>query len=115
MNRCLYCDKEISDKSKYCSDAHRKAYTRRTQAGHEPGQNDKEFNPDTRDLSDLDLTRTDSLFEASKPNYYKFSEQVFKSKCLECRVEFKTHLKLLRFCSPKHMFNALDGLSGRGQ
>lgn len=124
MNKCLYCDKEISDKAKYCSEAHRKAYQRRTQAGHQPGQNDPEFNPDTRDLSDLGLTRTDAAFEAYKPNYYKFSDKVFTRKCIAltnkkagtvCNKEFKTHLSLLKFCSPECQLRTLNHLAGLEQ
>jgi hypothetical protein len=114
---CLYCDKELTGKKRYCSEAHSKAYRRRTQAGHEPGQNDPEFNPDTRDLSDLGLTRTDKLFEDYKPNYYNFDEKVFDSKCIlpDCGAKFKTHLKLLRFCSPTHQTTGLDRIIRDGK
>lgn len=109
--RCLYCDKEISNKAKYCSEAHSKAYRRRTQTGQLPGQNDPDMDPDSRKVSDLKLTRTDSMFDKFKPGYYKFSENVKSEKCLQCGKEFKTSLTLLKQCSPQCMREMLDSLS----
>src|SRR3990167_9564265 len=77
----LFCNKKISDKAKYCSEAHRKAYVRRTKVGQEPGQNDPDIATRT---FDFELTRTDRLFEDFKPNYYNFSaqsEKVFDKEC----------------------------------
>ncbi len=106
--KCLYCDKDISDKAKYCSEAHRKAYQRRTQAGQIP-------NPDSQKPTrtwDFDLTRTDLAFEKNKPGYYNFTDELHKRKCMTCGKDFKTRLKLLNFCSPQHMEDALNGLAG---
>lgn len=100
MNKCLYCDKELEGKKVYCSEAHRKAYTRRTKVGHQPGQNDPDIT--TRTL-DFKLTRTDSKFEDYKSNYYKFGEIENKRKCQNCNADFKTRLELLKYCSPKCM------------
>lgn len=105
--KCLYCDKKISDKAKYCSEAHRKAYQRRTQAGQTPDKND----PDTQPGQVKGLTRTDAMFETSKPSYYKFTDEVHSEKCLQCGKEFKTSLNLLRHCSPQHMLDTLNSLT----
>lgn len=76
------------------------AYRRRTKQGEQPEQNDPEHA--TRTL--FEPTRTDSLFEASKPNYYKFSDTINERECpiQGCGKKFKTRLQLLRYCSPAH-------------
>jgi hypothetical protein len=107
MNNCLYCNKEISGKAKYCSEAHSKAYRRKIKAGQLPGQNDPILQPGQARTG---LTRTDAKFEANKPNYYNYGA-LHKSKCQECGAEFKTRMELLRFCSPQHMEAALKSLS----
>lgn len=111
---CLNCSKKISAKSKYCSDKCRMAYTRRTKAGNLPEQTDPEHATRT---FDFELTRTDQLFEKHKPNYYTFDQHVYTEDCLalNCGKVFKSHLRLLRFCSPEHMVKTLDQLSGAGR
>ena len=102
---CLFCDKKISDRAKYCTEAHRKAYVRRTKVGQEPGQNDPDIATRT---FDFELTRTDRLFEDFKPNYYNFSEKVFDKECLICSKKFKTRLQLAKTCSPAHFKEMMD-------
>ena len=119
MNRCLECKLEISDKASFCSDKHRMAYRRRTKQGEQPEQNDPEHT--TRTL-DFKPTRTDQAFEDSKPNYYNFDGQSYERTCIAlvgptkddkvCGKQFTTHLKLLKFCSPQHMSDTLNALSG---
>lgn len=112
MNTCLNCNDEVTDKQKYCSDRCRKAYTRRTKAGQLPGQTDPVFNPDKAKVSDLRLTRTDRLFEDSKPNYYQYPlEDARNDVCLECGKRFTTRMKLLRNCSPLCIRTMLDSLT----
>lgn len=99
---CLFCNKDLATdnpKARYCSEAHSKAYRRKTQSGQEPGQND----PDIVTRTIPGLTRTDQLFENLKPGYYRFSDDTRTIACLQCGKQFKTHLKLLRQCSPKCM------------
>lgn len=86
------------------------AYRRRTKQGEQPEQNDPEH---TTRTFDFELTRTDRLFEEHKPNYYSFNKKEFNRECIlpGCNKDFKTHLKLLNFCSPKHMIEALNGLT----
>lgn len=111
MNECLNCKKEISGKAKYCSDKCRMAYQRRTKQGEQPEQKDPDFQPEQTRTG---LTRTDSLFERSKPGYYKFNETAHEEKCLQCGKNFKTSLDLLRHCSPQHMLDTLNDLVGHG-
>ena len=105
--KCLNCAEPISGKATFCSDKCRMAYRRRTKQGEQPEQNDPEHTTRTLDFSP---TRTDRLFEDSKPGYYKFTD-LRSDKCLQCGKEFKTHLKLLRQCSPACMQKMLDSLT----
>lgn len=84
------------------------AYQRRTKQGDQPEQNDPEHATRT---FDFELTRTDRLFEDSKPNYYNFSDSIKNEKCLQCGKEFKTRLKMLRQCTPKCMRDLLNSLT----
>ena len=115
MNKCLFCGKEVLSKSRYCSEAHSKAYRRRTKAGHSPDKNDPQVGQKATRTLDFKPTRTDSLFEKSKPDYYKFDKDTFNRSCLVCGKAFRTHLKLLRFCSPTHQLNGLDNIVKTGK
>lgn len=112
MKTCLNCNKEISDKATFCSDTCSKAYRRRTKKGGQPGQNDPNISPDKPKMSDLKLTRTDTLFEQKRPGYYIFGDKLNTRKCLECGKEFKTSLSMLKECSPDCMVKVLNGLTG---
>ena len=72
-----------------------------------PEQKEPEHTTRTFDFS---LTRTDQLFEDKKPGYYNFGVKVFERGCFlpGCDKKFKTHLKLLKYCSPKHYVDGLD-------
>lgn len=105
--KCLYCNKEVSDKAKYCSDAHRKAYTRRTKAGQNPDKRDPDIQPGHIE----GLTRTDALFETSKPGYYTFTANRWERECFMCDKKFKTSLQLLKVCSPTCQMNMLNKLT----
>lgn len=101
MNKeCLNCKTPITGKKTYCSDKCRIAYTRRTKQGQEPEQIQPE---QTR----TGLTRTDALFERKRPGYYAFDETPTEKTCTQCSKVFKTQLRLLKFCSPTCMSNAL--------
>lgn len=97
MKACLNCTNEVSDKAEFCSDRCRMAYRRRTKKGAQPEQNDPEHTTRTLDFTP---TRTDRLFEDSKPNYYRFSDEVKNETCVACDKNFRTRLSLLRYCSP---------------
>lgn len=112
----LNCHKPISPKAKYCSDACRMAYTKRTKDGEQPEQNDPVLLPEqsTRTF-EVELTVTDKLFEIKRPNYYTFGKEVHKRECLkpDCKKKFTTRLKLLKFCSPEHQLYVLDMFTGK--
>lgn len=86
------------------------AYTRKLKQGEQQPEQKKPERP-TRTW-DFKLTRTDRLFEDSDPGYYIFNEQVLTRECLVCDKEFKTHLKLLKTCSPKHYDALTDKFAG---
>ena len=75
--------------------------------GEQPEQNDPEHATRTFDLK---LTRTDQLFEDHNRNYYNFSDKVYERECFlpSCGAKFKTRLRLLKYCSPKHYTDGLD-------
>jgi len=114
MKSCLNCNKEIGGKATYCSEKCSKAYRRRTKQGEQPGQNDPNYPDKSTRTLDFELTRTDLAFDEwqtsrGNPNYYNFDKEVFERVCFlpDCEQKFKTHLKLLKYCSPKHY---VDGL-----
>lgn len=100
---CLNCGKDLSDKSdkaKYCSGKCSKAYRRRTKAGDIPAESDINLDTSTRTHA-FKLTRTDRELESSKPDYYKFDDEVYKKQCFICKKDFKTRLPLNKLCSLK--------------
>jgi hypothetical protein len=48
------------------------------------------------------MTKTDETFEADKPGYWIYDEEVYVEKCLQCGKEFETQLELNRFCTREH-------------
>lgn len=111
MNKCLICQEPISDKATFCSDAHRKAYSRKLKVGHLPEQVGQK---PTRTL-DFKPSRTDRLFEERNPGYYDFGDTDFERICTVCGRTFKTRLKLLRQCSPKCFVKMTDLLTTGGR
>ena len=109
---CLYCGQLIESdnpKAKYCSEAHSKSYRRQLQSGQEPAQSGQNSDEIATRTFDFVLTRTDSKFEESKPNYYKYGDTVHERKCNMCAKDYKTRLNLLRQCSPKCQLELLSG------
>lgn len=126
-NNCLNCNKEISNRAKYCSDKCRKQYER-SNAGRSPNSDKRSDkpNPDTQkeptrtgpgqDGFRDTLTATDKTFydraikDFGKP-YYKFSDKIQEHTCAmgSCGKKFKTSLSMLRFCSYRHYSEALSG------
>ena len=99
MNKCLNCNKEISERAKTCSDRCRIAYGRRTKKGEQPEQNDPILKPEHRSVTKSD---TDKLFEDLRPGYYVYDDAMYKKNCVLCGKDFETQMQLLRFCSPEH-------------
>lgn len=56
------------------------------------------------------LTPSDQQLEQSKPDYYKFSEESWERKCLNCNKKFTTQLELNKFCSTECKQKTLDKL-----
>lgn len=116
-NTCLYCNKVISNKAKFCSDAHRKAYARNPDNKSDKPKSDTDnsqvgHNPDIRES----LTRTDQTFYDRNDgpdgiigkDYYNFGSELRESKCLHCGAGFKTHMAMLKFCSYDHYKKAFN-------
>lgn len=108
MNTCLNCSNKVSEKAKYCSDKCRMAYKRRTKQGDLPEQIEPE--QPTRTFN-FKLSRTDRSFEDHKPGYYDFKNEEREEVCIVCDRRFKTRLKLLKYCSRKHMEQALNAMT----
>lgn len=106
--RCLNCDTEFTGtkRAKFCSDKCRVQYARNNSSVTKPSDTESSVTQNR-------VTETDQLFENKNPGYYKFEDEVFSRTCLICDKKFKTRLKLLKTCSPAHMTEMLDRLSGK--
>lgn len=118
-NKCLYCGIEISNKAKFCTDAHRKAYSRNSDKPN--SDTDKEQVGQKSDIRDT-LTKTDKTFYDRNDgidehgimgivgkDYYYFDAPLRDEECLHCGDKFQTNMKMLRFCSLNHYKDALAG------
>lgn len=82
------------------------AYGRSLKKGEQIKEPEQPKAPRTLDFSP---TRTDRLFETHQPHYYKFDKLCEERICQlsSCDNKFRSHLELLKYCSPKHMVEAI--------
>src|SRR5665213_7889 len=107
---CIQCRKEftsVSKKARFCSEACKQKNKRDKRLGDTilpPSVNDTI--PTGKRKADDTITKTDQLFvedAASRGlvDWYKFDEEVFGRDCWQCKSDFRTRLKMNRYCSPK--------------
>lgn len=99
MKTCINCGKEFDggERAKYCSDKCKVAFNRKVKSGETPLAVEVK-KPKTDDW----MTFTDKLFEVHNPGYYTYDKEEHTGKCYICKLEFTSHLELLKFCSPEH-------------
>lgn len=121
---CTICKKTYtakSHRSKYCSEACKQKNKRRSDTietktivdtVNTPVKGKSGVSENTGLIQDVDtvnlefknsLTKTDQTFYEFDSNYYYFSDARYEKECLYCGEKFETSLKLLRYCSRKHM------------
>lgn len=122
---CQNCGKQIA-KGKWCSDKCRMAFKRNpnkseqkpeheqpehTEKGEQtlPEQPTRTEPPEREELSKTDKTFYDRAMKDFNEPYYYFHELPLTTRnCLRCGKEFKTTLRLLRYCSYNHYRKALE-------
>jgi len=97
-NKCLFCQKTISIKAKYCSDKCRKAFSRKSdkQPGQiQPGQ-PKNTNPDKQPGQERELTPNEKSGITHPGKCHACNKDVshLRCLCLECLNEGITHKSL---------------------
>lgn len=117
---CSYpgCNEQISNRAKYCSDAHRMAHNRNSNKPEQINPNKTQLEqPNPNKLNEPEqtaeqvlgfrLTSTDQSFydramrDFQEP-YYRFSDEIREEECIYCGKKFKTGLRMLRYCKYEH-------------
>lgn len=130
---CLNCGQEFTagrETAKFCSPKCRVQYSRATKglpvrgpssaptvvrSSPEGTPPQKPGGPETKLdtlVETLELSKTDQLFENTKPGYYKYAGVLESRDCFNCNKRFSTRMTLLKCCSPSCQQSLLRALAG---